>query len=399
MGVIKVWTRLVGRHPPVTIAAAGLTAAFALLLLFASDPWRVEALYVRGVGPWIQALPNALARPIPFSMAEPLVVGSGAVALIWLVRRVRQLWRPPPGQTRGQVARHALVVAYTAGVSVALSFYVLWGLAYARPPLELRQGWVQRADEPFEVDAAELEALAEVLVDRVNALYLGLHGLPDGFAPTLAPDGLDAADAAVDRGWPGAVQALELHPSVAHSRGPTKGIASSLLYTWLGIGGFYFPFTAEANINWMAPEWQQPHTMAHEKAHQRFFASENEANFYGFVVCTHSDDPFVQYSGWLFAQRQVLSALRRLDSWAFLRQIERRNPGVQRDVLDAYTFWTGYDGPMADLSHAVNDAYLKVNRVQGGVQSYSRSLELLVRYARSRDGSLQPGPTRSRAAR
>lgn len=374
-----------------TILAAGLTSLLALLVLFASDPWRVEALYVQGIGPWIQAIPNTLTRPIPFSVAEPLVVGAGAALLAWLLRRAGLLWRPPPDQPRLRVVGHTLAALYTASVAVALSFYVLWGLAYARPILELRRGWIASADEVFEVDTDELEVLARALVDRVNALYLELHGLPDGFSPTLAPDGLDAADAAVDRGWLGVVRTLDLHPSVARSRGPTKGIASSLLYTWLGIGGFYFPFTAEANINWMAPEWQQPHTMAHEKAHQRFFASENEANFYGFVACTHSDDPFVQYSGWLFAQRQVLGALRRLDSWAFLRQIERRNPGVQRDVLAAYSFWTGYDGPIADLSHAVNDAYLRVNRVQGGVQSYNRSLELLVRYARSRGGSLEPG--------
>ena len=78
------------------------------------------------------------------------------------------------------------------------------------------------------------------------------------------------------------------------------------------------------------------------------------------------------------------------DWWAFLRQVERRHPGVQRDVDFSRAFWTGYDGPVAQLSSAVNDAYLRANAVEGGVKSYGRSLELLIRWARARDGRLEP---------
>ncbi len=354
------------------------------LLLFALDPWRVERLYVGGVGPWIAAVPNMLTRWVPVSVAELLAVVLGVGVLWWLFTTARQLWRadaPRAAMLARAGGRIALVAA-----TVLVVFEVVWGLSYARPPLAERFGWREADEPPFAVHTQELEFLGRDLVDRVNALYLELHGLPDGFAPTRAPRGIPDADAALERAYARMAPLLRLHPHVGRSRGRAKGLLSSPLFSWLRIGGIYVPFTAEANVNRMAPDWQQPHTIAHEKAHQRFFASENEANFMGFLACAHSDDPFVRYSGWLFAQRQVLRTLGRQEPWTFLRVIEGRLPGVQRDVNHARAFWLGYDGPMADLSRAVNDAYLRANRVEGGVRSYSQSLELIVRYARAHDG-------------
>ncbi len=375
---------------PEGVAAAIVTVALGLLAWFASSADRVEAWYVQGLGAWLQSAPNSVTRLVGFSVTEPLVVGAALVAIGWILWTVRALWSAE--RPRRVLAIRAGATVYCAVGAILMLFYSLWGLSYARPPLEVRAGWAaEPPTEPLEIDPRELEALAAALVDQVNDLYLELHRTPDGFVPTLAPEGLAAADAAIDFGYARIPVGPGWPADLQRSRGPTKGLLSSRLYSWLGIGGFYFPFTAEANINLLAPEWQQPHTMAHEKAHQRFVASENEANFVGFLACVHSDDPFVRYSGWLFAQRQTLFALASADWWAFLRQVERRHPGVQRDVDHARAFWTGYDGPVAQISSAVNDAYLRANAVQGGVGSYGRSLELLVRWARARGGVMDPG--------
>ena len=241
-----------------------------------------------------------------------------------------------------------------------------------------------------DIDAEELEKLAHELVDEVNRRYLQLHHAPDGFVPTPTPRPWSEVDAAVDRGFVRLQRAHGLEPGLARSRGPAKRLFLSPVTSLLRISGFYFPYTGEANVNVGPPDWQQPFTMAHEKAHQRFVASENEANFYGFLACIHSDDPFVQYSGYLFAQRQVLRALQDTDTVAFADQIQRRHPGVQRDVDAAYAFWVGFRGPVGRVSRAVNDAYLRANGVEGGVQSYGRSLQLVVRYSRDRAGSWPP---------
>ncbi|MEO0605475.1 MAG: DUF3810 domain-containing protein, partial [Myxococcota bacterium] len=340
---------------------------------------------VRGVGPWLAGIPNLLTRWLPFSLAEFVVVGLVLTAIGLVATGVRAWWRGAR-PTRLGVLRFALW-AGVVGFGVADLFTVVWGLSYARPPIEVRMGWEGDLDD---IAAGELEALARFLVDEVNDRYLALHGLPDAFVPTSSPEPWPVVDAAIDRGFV-AWQAREsLHPDLARSRGPAKRLVFSPVTSWLRISGFFFPFTGEANVNQGPPDWQQPFTTAHEKAHQRFFASENEANFAGFLACIHSDDPFVQYGGYLFAQRQVLRTMQRTDPLAFVEQIQRRLPGVQRDVNAAHAFWTGYQGPVGDVSRAVNDAYLRANGVEGGVQSYGRSLQLIARYARERAGRWPP---------
>ncbi|MEN0062954.1 MAG: DUF3810 domain-containing protein [Myxococcota bacterium] len=387
--------RIVTLDPPpprpdrrIAIFVALAAGGFAALSAFAQDEARVEAWFVHGVGPWLAGLPNLITRGLPFSVAEFVVVGLIIGVLVGLGVLIRGLWRRGWPSVR-QVLRTALL-----GIGVALTvadvFLLVWGLSYARPPVEARWGWDKRPHASIE--AEELARLARSLVDEVNERYLLLHLAPDNFVPTAAPRPWPEIDAAVDRGFSALQVAHELHPDLGRSRGLAKRQLFWPVTSWLRIAGFYFPFTAEANVNTGPPEWQQVFTMAHEKAHQRFVASENEANFYGFLACIYSDDPFVQYGGYLFAQRQVLRALENTDPIAFGREIRRRLPGVQRDVNDAYAFWTGFEGPVGNVSRAVNDAYLRANGVAGGVQSYGRSLQLVVRYTRDEAGRWPPAP-------
>ena len=73
----------------------------------------------------------------------------------------------------------------------------------------------------------------------------------------------------------------------------------------LGLSGFYMPFTGEPNFNDAQPDFDLPYVIAHEKAHQRGFAREDEANFIAFLVCVNSTDPYLRYSGYLNALRVV----------------------------------------------------------------------------------------------
>jgi len=365
--------------------------------VFAGDADRVERWYVEGVGPWITTPLIALFRPVPTSVAEWVEGAAILVAVAWLLLAGHRLWQGSGERTA--IALKLGAEAFSAVGAVVTLFYLVWGMAYARPRLEDRMGW--ESDETFEVDVFELEALGEVLVKRVNASYLELHQLPD--IGHMTGTGFDPVelDRSLDVGWAKAARSLSLHPSTELPRGRTKPLISSGLFTYLGIGGFYFPFTGEANINTWAPPWQQPHTRAHEMSHQRFVASENEANFMGFLASVHSDDPLARYSGWLFAQRQVLRALIRLDVESGYDRLLMRYPGVQRDVNESRAFWTHYDGALSDMGSAVNDVYLKVNQVEGGTLSYGRSLRLIVRWARDcgalpRDPNAPTPPTLGR---
>lgn len=364
------------------LAVIGLSAvALGALLGIGRSPDAVETLFVEGFGTDASRLLSWMTSHVPFSVAELVQAG----LILWLVlaplSALRAVYR---GHRRlmNAVFSGLMQVASVASVAIVL-FYGVWGLNYARAPAVQRLGWEPvRLHDPGALD--ELAALAEELVDITNAHYLAIHGVPDAGEPTAREADLDALfDASFER----ITRELDLHPSFALPRGPAKPFLASPIVSWLGISGFYFPFTGEAGYNTMPPAWQQPHTIAHEKAHQRGIASEDEANFFGFLACIHSDDPYVAYSGWLFAQRRLLSTLLKSDRARGRALLERRLPGVQRDIDVANAFWTEWDGYGHLLGQTVNNAYLKTHRVEGGIRSYSLSARLIVAYARQRGGT------------
>jgi len=104
----------------------------------------------------------------------------------------------------------------------------------------------------------------------------------------------------------------------------------------------------------------------------------------GWLACRSAPDPYVRYSGALFAQRELLFELLRQDPRTAAGLVARRDPGVQRDVTDMIAFWRRYEGRAAQLSEAVNDRYLRAQGVQGGIESYRLGARLIVLYSRTR---------------
>jgi hypothetical protein len=141
------------------------------------------------------------------------------------------------------------------------------------------------------------------------------------------------------------------------------------------------------------PASERPHAIAHEKAHQRGIASEDEANFVGYLAAAASPDPFARYSALLFAQRQLLTELRPRDPEGVDALLAERLPGVQRDVDAARDYWRRYEGRLRETQTRVNDSYLRWNGVEGGVESYARSVQLLVLFARTNGGSAVVTPS------
>jgi hypothetical protein len=361
-----------------TFATLCITSVMgAALFLFSRSPTRVEIRFTQGFGHDVNQILSGLSGTVPTSIAEWI---EGA-AILWLIvtllhalRQIQVGTRTLEGAIGVGILRGSALVAL-----VLVGFYSLWGLNYARAPAVERLGWTTvDLDDPGSVD--DLDALALDLVTRVNTRYRTRHRSDDLGTMSTSVD--RALDPILDEGWRRVVADLGLHPSVAVPRGPAKPLLSSPLWSRLGIAGFYFPFTGEANYNRDQPQWQLAHTIAHEQAHQRGFASEDEANFFGFLACVYSDDDFVRYGGWLFAQRKILSALLKVRPERASELIEMRVPGVQRDVDGMRAFWKRYQGAGTTVGSAVNDAYLRANRVEGGIQSYSLSTRLIVAWFR-----------------
>ena len=129
------------------------------------------------------------------------------------------------------------------------------------------------------------------------------------------------------------------------------------------------------------------HAIAHEKAHQRGVTSEDEAGFVGFLFCVRAGDDLLAYSGWLFAQRQLLRQVARLDPEGARDLIAARDPLVQADVDRARAFWSSHRGWAMRAGTTVNDRFLRLNRVTGGIRSYGMAARLLLLYARAKGGA------------
>jgi predicted aminopeptidase len=175
--------------------------------------------------------------------------------------------------------------------------------------------------------------------------------------------------------------------------GPPKPVYISGVMSRLGLSGFYMPFTGEPNFNAAQPDFDLPYVIAHEKAHQRGFAHEDEANFLAFLVCVNSTDPYIRYSGYLNALR-VAGAARWSDPAFFKSLFARIGEGPRQDLRARDAFWSRYQGPARAAAERVNDSYLKANRISSGTRNYGEDIALIVGYYLKRTQS-DPGPGRT----
>ena len=136
------------------------------------------------------------------------------------------------------------------------------------------------------------------------------------------------------------------------------------------------------------PGIAKPQSVAHEQAHQRGIGIEAEASFLGYVAGMATGDRYVQYSATLFAQRRILNGIAALSRQSYRELNEARSAGVRRDLSDLAAHYQQFVGVGTRVGSAVNDRFLRANRVEGGVLNYGLAGRLLIQYARSNGGTL-----------
>lgn len=339
-------------------------------------PELTEAVYGQWIGPTIGW---GLARAtgwLPFSIAEWALL----LAIIhWLGRWITA---SRLDGTRLRALGRATALNLREFSIVLAIFTVVFGMQYRRPPLAERMDWDQEIPDDL------LLRCAEASVEEVNKLYEQLHGSEDAGVPTSFDDGFDRVDRSLERAWPAVADEFGLGRAASWTRGRSKGLLISPLLARLGLSGFYFPWTGEANRNRDVPAARQAHVTAHEKAHQRGVAREDEANFLGWAVARRSEEPLARYSAAMYAHRRFALALQAVHGERARELVEARHPGVQRDVNDVYAYWARHQGRATLLAESLNDRYLRGHNIPDGTLSYARSLRLLLLYAASQGGSL-----------
>ena len=170
----------------------------------------------------------------------------------------------------------------------------------------------------------------------------------------------------------------EEHDFIGHFYSRAKPVLLSEAMSYTHITGVYSYFTGEANLNVNFPDYTLPYTAAHELAHQRGIAREDEANFMAFLVCTASEDPYFRYCGYLNLYEYVASALYSADSERYFAVLDTVDYRMRGELIAYSEFFDQYrENVVSEVSGAINDTYLKLQGTEGS-KSYGRVVDLAV---------------------
>lgn len=158
-----------------------------------------------------------------------------------------------------------------------------------------------------------------------------------------------------------------------------KNSLYSPIMNYAGILGYYNPFSGEAQICSTQPDTYIPFTIAHEMAHQRGYAREQEAHFIAFLTGKEAKSASLRYSTYYFILKSLLKTLYDEHTDFVESVLESYSPAMKRDQAYELEFNAKYGGKAEDLFRKANDIFLKTNQ-QEGVITYSYFLELFIRY-------------------
>lgn len=349
--------------------AAVVAAALALLLAARLFP-RFADGYNRTVGAAIRGFLAHLTSWFPFSLAEwllyavPLLVVGVAV---YAYRRRSESWRT--------LFVYILDIVLVFGLLFAL-FAFSFGTGYCTTPLSKRLA-LEKAEVNAENLAAVAALLSAALAEQANGVAYG----EDGFS-VMPYDMRELNEKLMAAYRP----VCETYPFLQTLNSRVKPVLASKAMSYTHVTGVYTYFTGEANVNVHFPDYTLPFTAAHELAHQRGIAREQEANFVAYLVCAASDDPYLRYSGTLNLFEYVLVALRTTDEEAYRAVVSALDARVLGELRAYSAFFEKYRGAKAaNVSEKVNDTYLKLQGSSAGTGSYALVVELAVSYFSAAD--------------
>ncbi len=251
------------------------------------------------------------------------------------------------------------------------SFVFMFGVAYNGSPLEDKLGL-----EAKDVIYSELEHTADCLVDEINEVIDEVEYIYDG--SSTMPYSFKELNVKLNDAYD---SFSRKHSFVPKLRSNVKILAVSPIMTYTHISGIFTYYTGEANLNINYPDYSMPYTMAHEMAHQRGVAPENEANFVAFLVCLESEDDYIRYSAAMSMLEYVLSAMHKASADEYNSYISDMDLRIRGELVAFSTFFDRYrDSVASNVTDTINDTYLKASGDNAGSQSYGMVVDLACAY-------------------
>lgn len=316
-------------------------ATFGLTELFARHPQVTEAFYSQTFYPVVAFVLSFVSKWVSFSLDDAfyamLAILLVVLLILLLLRKIR-------------FGRFILTIFQTLAICYIL-FYWVWGFNYYRSGINERLQ-ISRSKP----DTVQFVRVLENLIAQTNESYCTFDSITR-----------DEISALVETSYQKHASFLKL--KYPQGKRVPKPITLSNFFAKASIAGYYGPFFSEVHLNDSLLMIEYPQVLAHESAHQFGITSEAEANFYGWLVCAKSNSKHLRYSANISIINYFLSQGRRLHSFTDL--VHQINKPVIDDIRKVQKHWENMRNERIDKAAGkVNDAYLKTNKVEKGIEDY-----------------------------
>ncbi len=327
-------------------------------------PAAVEKVYATGIYPVIASTQRILLGWIPFSVGDILYT----FAILWLlyglvsiIRRVakKKLDRPWLFSWMRR-ALFTILVVYVL-------FNGLWGLNYDRLGIASQ---LELEVKPYSTD--ELGQLLVGMAARLNEM---------DSAGRVNRSQLEHSRYVFEEAHRSYSRLEENDYRFGYRFPSIKSSLFGALDNYMGFGGYYNPFTGEAQVNTNVPVFTQPFTTCHEMGHQLGYAKEDEANFAGYLAARRSDNKAFRYSVYFDLYIYAARELYLRDSTLVRPVRERLKPDIRQDYRDLQNFNRKYINPFEPVLRRMYGGYLRANRQPQGIKTYDEVNACLIAYA------------------
>lgn len=382
-----------------------------IIFLILAVMFIMAARFDTGIGEWyalnlypqISIVLSRLVSWVPFSLEEIVVLCAAVLVIKILIRCIR---------------KHDTFLCAVLGIAevaawVFVWFYLGWGCNYYRENLYSRAG-IEKQEYDEEVFTRTLTEF----IDSLNVSFaVVMAQCPAGTVAPSSAEPLDsvmtpsnvATPTSVDVGTPVKVETLSqanvspadrvasyedeikaLYRMIPPSYGLAaprswqhpKDLLLNSLYSSVGVSGFMGPFFSEIQLNSNIPDEQLPFSYAHEYAHLLGVSNEDEANFWAYEICRHSDDPQVRFSSYFSIMPYFLINARRvLSDEQYKAVFAKVNPQIISLHKAQSEYWDSMSSELLDSIHnIIYNAFLKSNRIPSGTKNYLQVIDLILAF-------------------
>ena len=342
------------------IIALSIIPQYVLIKWLSHYPEFIETYYSNGLYPYISKIFRFMLGWLPFSFGDLVYAFAIIYILRWLIKNFKRLKTD---------TRNWFIDVFSAVSMLYFAFHLFWGINYYRIPLYKSLGL--KSDYTTE----QLVDVTKKLIVISNKIHSEI--IKNDSLQVAIPHGKSEILKLALLGY----NNLEKHyPHLEYYPKSIKKSLFSLPLTYMGFSGYLNPLTNESQVDALIPVYIFPTTASHEIAHQLGYAAENEANFIGCLAAINHDDIYFKYSGYTFALRFCLNEIYRRDETLFDSISETVNKGILKNYKEMRLFWENYKNPAEPLFKITYSSYLKANKQDKGMESYSYVVSLMVNY-------------------